>query len=575
MAEGSFTCKNVMRKVLSAYDVEQRIITRLSKLVVDAEMTFKEALESSVELTLYMNNNPSIKRDIEVLEGLMSHESKHAAGIVISPIPLDNILPVKRDGDDHTMLKCQFHKKIIEKLGILKFDFLGLKTLSLLADTLKLIKNNYNIDIDLDSIDVEDPGIYEVMNSGEFLGIFQFSEPSGKQAIERIKPTNFNDLIAGNALCRPGVKERDLYYANKFKVDIVYNSAIVEEILKETSGAIIYQEQTMLLMNKLAGWSLGKADKMRKVKDLEEYREDFVNGCIGNGYTSVFANEIYDRFSLEYSFNKSHAACYALIAAQCAWLKKYYYIEFMTALLSKELNSSNGKEQIPLVISVVMENGINIETPDINKSASEFTCTSDTIVYPLSAIDKVGDTIVEKIIEERKNGEFTSLDNFISRFAKRDINKNTGQMLIKAGCFDAFNINRCLLLQEFFNTRGIKETARVYSEKVIMQYELQTLGIYLTFDPLSDYPKRKFSELKETGDDYIYGIISNVSKIKDRNNNSMAFISVNTKADNIGCIMFRDRLELYGNQLLINLPVVIKGNKSSDKFKINEITFIG
>ena len=575
MAEGSFTCKNVMRKVLSAYDVEQRIITRLSKLVVDAEMTFKEALESSVELTLYMNNNPSIKRDIEVLEGLMSHESKHAAGIVISPIPLDNILPVKRDGDDHTMLKCQFHKKIIEKLGILKFDFLGLKTLSLLADTLKLIKNNYNIDIDLDSIDVEDPGIYEVMNSGEFLGVFQFSEPSGKQAIERIKPTNFNDLIAGNALCRPGVKERDLYYANKFKVDIVYNSAIVEEILKETSGAIIYQEQTMLLMNKLAGWSLGKADKMRKVKDLEEYREDFVNGCIGNGYTSVFANEIYDRFSLEYSFNKSHAACYALIAAQCAWLKKYYYIEFMTALLSKELNSSNGKEQIPLIISAVMANGIHIKTPDINKSINEFTCINDTIFYPLSAIDKVGDTIVEKIIEERKNGEFTSLDNFISRFAKRDINKNTGQMLIKAGCFDAFNINRCLLLQEFFNTRGIKETARVYSEKVIMQYELQTLGIYLTFDPLSDYPKRKFSELKETGDDYIYGIISNVSKIKDRNNNSMAFISVNTKADNIGCIMFRDRLELYGNQLLINLPVVIKGNKSSDKFKINEITFIG
>jgi len=575
MAEGSFTCKNVMRKVLSAYDVEQRIITRLSKLVVDAEMTFKEALESSVELTLYMNNNPSIKRDIEVLEGLMSHESKHAAGIVISPIPLDNILPVKRDGDDHTMLKCQFHKKIIEKLGILKFDFLGLKTLSLLADTLKLIKNNYNIDIDLDSIDVEDPGIYEVMNSGEFLGVFQFSEPSGKQAIERIKPTNFNDLIAGNALCRPGVKERDLYYANKFKVDIVYNSAIVEEILKETSGAIIYQEQTMLLMNKLAGWSLGKADKMRKVKDLEEYREDFVNGCIGNGYTSVFANEIYDRFSLEYSFNKSHAACYALIAAQCAWLKKYYYIEFMTALLSKELNSSNGKEQIPLIISAVMANGIHIKTPDINKSINEFTCINDTIFYPLSAIDRVGDTIVEKIIEERKNGEFTSLDNFISRFAKRDINKNTGQMLIKAGCFDAFNINRCLLLQEFFNTRGIKETARVYSEKVIMQYELQTLGIYLTFDPLSDYPKRKFSELKETGDDYIYGIISNVSKIKDRNNNSMAFISVNTKADNIGCIMFRDRLELYGNQLLINLPVVIKGNKSSDKFKINEITFIG
>ena len=557
MAEGSFTCKNVMRKVLSAYDVEQRIITRLSKLVVDAEMTFKEALESSVELTLYMNNNPSIKRDIEVLEGLMSHESKHAAGIVISPIPLDNILPVKRDGDDHTMLKCQFHKKIIEKLGILKFDFLGLKTLSLLADTLKLIKNNYNIDIDLDSIDVEDPGIYEVMNSGEFLGIFQFSEPSGKQAIERIKPTNFNDLIAGNALCRPGVKERDLYYANKSKVDIVYNSAIVEEILKETSGAIIYQEQTMLLMNKLAGWSLGKTDKMRKVKDLEEYREEFVYDCVSNGYDGTFANDIYDRFDLGYQFNKSHAACYALIAAQCAWLKKYYYIEFMTALLSKELNSSNGKEQIPLVIGVVMENGINIETPDINKSASEFTCTSDTIVYPLSAIDKVGDTIVEKIIEERKNGEFTSLDNFISRFAKRDINKNTGQMLIKAGCFDAFNINRCLLLQEFFNTRGIKETARVYSEKVIMQYELQTLGIYLTFDPLSDYPKRKFSELKETGDDYIYGIISNVSKIKDRNNNSMAFISVNTKADNIGCIMFRDRLELYGNQLLF--PFITTG----------------
>ncbi len=575
IAEGSFTCKNVMRKVLSTYDVEQRIITRLSKLVVEDTMSFLEALGASPELNSYMEQNPNIRRDIVALEGLMSHESKHAAGVVISPKPLDNILPVKRDSDDHTMLKCQFHKKIIEKLGLVKFDLLGLKTLSLLDDCLKLIKKNHNICIDLDDIDMEDPGIYEVMNSGELLGIFQFEGAAGKQAIEKIRPDNFNHLIAANALCRPGVKERDMYYERRNARTQISDSDIMEHILGETLGTIIYQEQTMLLMSELAGWSLGKADSMRKVSDLNEYKEEFVEGCRSNGHDEEFAESIFNRFSLEYSFNKSHAACYAVIAAQSAWLKHNYYIEFMTALLSKQLVEGNGKEIIPLVISAVMAKEIRVKTPNINKSTDMFECNNDTIFYPLSAIDGAGVTVVEKILRERANGQFDSLSNFLSRFVKRDVNKGVGTKLIKAGCFDEFNINRCLLLQEFFDTRSISETSDIYSTKVIMKYEMQTLGMYLTFDPLSEYPQRRLSELKTDGQDYIYGMVSSIKKIKDRNNNSMAFMSINTRVDNVECIMFRDSLERYQAHLAVNSVVSIKGVVSSGKFKVNEIIFLG
>jgi DNA polymerase-3 subunit alpha len=295
-------CNAVVRRVLSAYGFEQKYINKICNSIPDLlGITLQRAYDSSEEFKGYMIKHSEQYKVMQTLEGLMSHVSQHAAGIVICNQPITDVVPCMTVADDRTMYVTQWHKKILEKLGFFKFDFLALKTLTLIDDTVRRIKENHNVEIELDKINLEDKVIYQVLNSGDLSGIFQMSEPAGQQIMERIKPTTFNDVVAGNALCRPGVKERDLYVNNKTAhVRVSSPHPAVQDVLHETFGAIVYQEQTMLIMNRLTGgkWSLGKADAMRKVKDLEEFRADFIECCENNNVDSNTGNAVFDRFDL-------------------------------------------------------------------------------------------------------------------------------------------------------------------------------------------------------------------------------------------------------------------------------------
>jgi DNA polymerase-3 subunit alpha len=306
IAEGQLTAKAVSRKVLTAYGFEMPYINRINKSIPDdLNMTIQKAYDTSQEFKDYMIKHNEQFNVMLRLQGLTDHISRHAAGIAICNQKIDEVIPCMADSEDKTMFKTQWHKKILEKVGIYKFDILGLKTLSILIKCVENIKKTQGIDIDLDSINVEDKGIYKILNSSDLSGVFQFDAPAGKQTIERIKPTCFNDIIAGEALCRPGVKEAETYISNKNlnREQAKYVSSgidIVDEILRETYGAIVYQEQTMLIMNRITGgrWSLGKADSMRKVKDLGVYKTDFVMACSDDGINSDIAQSVYDRFDL-------------------------------------------------------------------------------------------------------------------------------------------------------------------------------------------------------------------------------------------------------------------------------------
>lgn len=576
IAEGSFTNKNVCRKVMSAHNVDQRIINATLKLVEDENLTFSQALIRYPTFSQFMALNPTIREEISILEGLMSHESKHAAGLLISPVPLASVIPVKRDNDDNTMLKSQFHKKIVEKLGLAKFDLLGLKTLTLLNDALIIINRNYQTNIiTLEDIPLDDAASFELLCSGDTSGIFQFDGASGKKTIDEIQPTCFDDLIAANALCRPGVKEKDLYLKNKRFGSVNFANPVEREILGETYGAIVYQEQTMLLMNKMAGWSLGKADGMRKVEDLDDYRSDFIYGCLDRGYEESYANKIYSRFSLLYSFNKSHAACYALIAMWCTWLKTNYYPEFMTALLNLEMDKGDSKETLPILINELTQRGLKVLPPSINNPSSSFELSLDRerIFYPLGAIDRVGKTIVDNIQRQHNAGAFLGVEDFLSRFQRRDMNIGTLEKLAKSGAFDEFNANRSAVLCQMYDLRGSDKASGVmtWSPTIAMQYELESIGMFLKFDPMHGYPTRKFDQLNPLQEEIVYGIITKVSIIKDRNNNDMGFITLNTKADIIEGLMFSHTLQQYRQLCHRNMAVAVRGNVSSGKLKINQI----
>lgn len=568
IAEGTLAPKSVVRKLLSAFDYEQRYINQICKTLEGNEFdTLQEAYDTIPDFQQHMDVIGADKfKMMQTLEGLMSYVGKHAAGVAICDRPIDDYVPCMRDSDTGDLM-TQWHKKLLEKVGVYKFDFLGLKTLTILKKTVENIQRNHGVLVDLDNIDFDDPGIYSILNSLDLCGIFQFDAPAGKQTIAQIKPTCFDDIIAAEALCRPGVKEADLYFDNRD--DITYDSAIVEEILAPTRGAIVYQEQTMLLMNKLAGWSLGKADAMRKVKDLEEYREQFVNDCKNNNYTERFANDIYDRFDLGYSFNKSHAASYAIISATCAWLKYYYRAEFMSAVMTLEVKGSADK--LKEQIKECGKYDINIILPDARISRYDFVPTPNGISLPLTSISSVGDKAVDSIASMFKDGKvYSSFEDFLEKHTKKVLNKRVMVNMIKAGAFDFFDPNRSILLNEYFNYRNEEFTGMTWSKEVQMMFEKETLGMTITSHPLDGYIIAPFDSFPD-GEMTTMGIVSEVRKIRDKNDNEMAFVKIENKQDLIECIVF-NRTFAANKRVLYNGAILrVRGRKDGDKILVNEI----
>ncbi|MGL4774516.1 MAG: DNA polymerase III subunit alpha [Clostridium sp.] len=564
MAEGKMTLKAVTRRVLSAYGYEMRVINKISKLM-DGYKTVQEALEDN-EISSRIGEQE--RKDIALLENSLSHTSTHAAGIVICPEPVRKFLPLSKDRD--TGKYCsEWHKKHIESLNLIKFDILGLKQLTIFSKSIKYLSDfQFN---KLYNIDFESEAIYEVLKKVEILQtIFQFAGGTAGQVINDMKPDCFEDIMVAESICRPGVKEANLYLKNKkefmqtgdfFKP---HYWQYVQEILEPTYGAIVYQEQTMLLMNKITGgkWDLGKCDSMRKVKDLEEYREDFLNSSV---IPRDIANEIFDRFSLEYSFNKSHACAYAMLSAQCAYMLHHHPKEFLAGCMTIELTQA--EPNLQGLIKIAKSLNIDVLPPDINISNNEFIPVENGIRMPITMIAYVGENATKSIIENRPYNDFS---DFISKVPGKTVNKRTISMLIKAGAFDCFNSNRSIMLENFYEMKKEKVDVLYWCDEAQICFEIEAFGFAFSKHPLDRYINKNINEF-EDGNISIIAIINELSPHRDRNGNEMCFLKLENKECSFEGVCFSETFKRFKDKLVPLLPIIIDGKKQGNSVIINKV----
>lgn len=568
MAEGTFSLKAVVRRVLSAYSYDQKITSKISKILDNFNST-KDALKDN-EFSSRITEG--IKEDIVNIEGLMSHVSKHAAGLVISPNEVYKHLPVSLDRDSG-MLVSEWHKKTIEKINLIKFDILGLKHLTIFDLALKYINENGTILTrnDVNNINYEDKKVFEMLqNSKCLLGVFQFAGKTAGQIVTKMKVNCFEDVMVANSICRTGVKDDELYLENKesYLKTGTFNKPsywkYVEDILSPTYGAIVYQEQTMLIMNKITGgkWDLGKCDSMRKVQDLEEFREGFLNCSI---IPREEANKIFDRFNLEYSFNKAHACGYGKISYQSAWFLAYHSKEYISACMTLELTQE--EPNIQGFIKLANSFDINVLSPNINSSTNEFLPVEEGILMPLTSISNVGDKAVKTIMSKRP---FLSFDDFLEKVPKKQVNKRAIINLIKAGTFDCFNENRTIVLTNFLNS--IKETSNLlfWSDETQMLYEREVFGFSLEKHPLDNHINIDFHSLKN-GEVSINCIVNTLTPHVDKNGNLMCFVTLENKKCIVNATCFSETYKTYYSLITPFVPILVTGKKDGDSFIIHKV----
>ena len=526
----------VIRDVGRVLDFPYSDTDKLAKMIPnEIHITISSALEKNKELSDIYENDPKVKNLLDLamkLEGLPRQTSTHACGIIIAREPVVNYVPLyARDG----VISTQFIMTTLEELGLLKMDFLGLRTLTVIRDCVDLVKKNRGIDVKFDD-DMDDPKVFEQWQDGNSIGIFQFESQGMTNFMKELKPDCLEDIIAGVSLYRPGPMDQiPRYIANKKNPEhAVYTHDSLKPILSVTYGCMVYQEQVMQIVRTLAGYSLGQADLVRramgkkKLDVMAKERENFIHGkldeegnvviqgCVRNGIDEVSANKIFDEMAefAKYAFNKSHAACYAVIAYQTAFLKTYYPAEFMAAMLNSFLGNL---DKVPIYINECRRLKIDILKPDINKSETRFTVEGNAIRFGLGSIKNVGLAAVDFITEDRKKkGEFKDFGDFAERISGEAVNKKCVESLIRAGAFDDFGKTRACLLASFediidivnsSNNKGLKnqvsmfeimqeDTADIkynyievkdFSEKELLSMEKEMLGIYISGHPLEKY----------------------------------------------------------------------------------------
>ncbi len=418
-----------------------------------------EAVEQVPELADLKKNNPMVARVLDIasnIEGLARHCSQHAAGVVITPMPVTDLVPVRRIGDGQIV--TQYPMEPIEKLGLVKMDFLGLRTLSVIEEALQNISLSGKPVPDMEHIPLDDEASYEMLQKADTLGVFQLESSGMRQLLKKLRVDCFEDLIAVLAMYRPGPLGSgmvDQYIQCKHgRAKVEYLHPLLEDVLKETYGVVLYQEQVMQCAAILAGYSLGEADLLRramgkkKADVMEQQRAKFVEGAKERGIDGKTAENIFNIIQefAGYGFNKSHSAAYALITYQTAWLKANYRPEFMAAYLSSQIGSK--KEDLAAYVREVRNSGIKVLPPDVNTSMASFTAVGDVIRFGLGAVSKSGHTAVEAILAARnEGGPFASLWDFLCRVDLRVVNKSVVENLIRAGAFDSLNDNRRQLLE--------------------------------------------------------------------------------------------------------------------------------
>ena len=494
---GTMSARMVIRDVARVLDVPYAEADKLAKMIPnEIHITIKKALEQNKELNELYETNAEIKKLLDIamsLEGMPRQASTHACGIVITKEPVDTYVPLYvREGN----ISTQYIMTTLEELGLLKMDFLGLRTLTVIKDTIDLVKKDRNIDVEFDK-DMNDPKVYKLWQEGNSVGIFQFESQGMTNFMKELKPDSLEDIIAGVSLYRPGPMDQiPRYIANKKDPEhAVYTHPALKPILEVTYGCMVYQEQVMQIVRDLAGYSLGRADLVRramgkkKLDVMAKEREIFIHGqvdengniivpgCVRNGIDEKSANKIFDEMAefAKYAFNKSHAAAYAVVSYRTAYLKAYYPEEFMAATLNSFLGNL---DKVPYYIEECRRLKIDILKPDINKSETRFIVDNGKIRFGLGSIKNVGVAAVNAVVEERqKNGEYKSFTDFCERIQAEAVNKKCIESLIKAGAFDEFEQTRSTLMASFEDiVDAISDSSRKNIQGQVSMFDLGGLG---------------------------------------------------------------------------------------------------
>ena len=643
---GTLAARNCIRDVGRALAVPLQKVDRVAKSIPAAPgMTIKDALSESPDFRKFYQEDEEIKYLVDMserLEGLPRHASMHAAGVVIGSEPIVEYVPLCKNGDAVT---TQYEKDTLEELGLLKMDFLGLRNLTVIQDTIKSVKERTGETVDVENLEMTDPEVFKLISSGRCDGIFQL-ESSGMQSfMKELKPQNIEDIIAGISLYRPGPMDFIPQYISgkDSKEPIKYETPELEPILEPTYGCIVYQEQVMQIVMALAGYSLGRSDLVRramskkKASVMEKERLYFVYGneemkvpgCINKGINEDIANKIFDEMTdfARYAFNKSHAAAYAVVAYQTAYLKRYYPLDFMAALLTS-VKDNSGK--LLKYIDAVKQMGIKILPPDVNEGKGDFSVSGDSIRYGLSAIKSVGDSVVSMVIKERdENGPYKDIKDFINRLSGKETNKRTIENFITAGAFDGFGKNRRQLMMvypdilnqvadekkknatgqmsliDFLGEEEAKSFDVSYpdvpefSKDILLSGEKEVLGFYVSGHPLDDVREIIEKETNITSTDFmvssdeedsavedvgardgaiysIGGLIEEINAKITKHGENMAFLKLEDLYGNMEVIVFPKTFEKYRNLIKEGNAIIVKGraqiSERDSKLIASEIT---
>jgi len=634
---GTLAARGVIRDVGRVMDLPYAMVDSIAKMIPqEPNITIDKALEVNSELKKTYEEDEQIHTLIDMsrrLEGLPRHTSMHAAGVVISQKAVDEYVPLSRASDGS--ITTQFTMTTLEELGLLKMDFLGLRTLTVIQNAVRMAEKNTGKMIDMDTIDYNDRAVLESLGTGKTDGVFQLESAGMKNFMKELKPQNLEDIIAGISLYRPGPMDFIPQYirGKNHPETITYDCPELAPILEPTYGCIVYQEQVMQIVRALGGYTLGRSDLLRRAMSkkkaavMQKERQNFVYGneaegvpgCIKNGISEKVANKIYDDMIdfAKYAFNKSHAAAYAIVAYQTAYLKYHYPVEFMAALMTSVIDNPR---KVAEYIYSCRQMGISILPPDINRGESGFSVDGRSIRYGLSAIKSVGKPVIEAIVAEREaHGIYRSLKNLIERLSGKEVNKRTIESFIKSGALDSLGGTRKQLMLTYvpimdsvnrekkyamtgqlslFDLVGEEERKEYeirmpdvgeYEKEQLLAFEKEVLGIYVSGHPLDDYEalwRKNISAVtsdfvwdEETGStraaDNSYAVIGGMITSKTvkytRKNQAMAFFTVEDLVGAVEVVVFPRDYERFRSILTEDRKVFVRGRVSGEEDKDSKL----
>ncbi len=630
---GTLAARGVIRDVGRVMDLPYAFVDSIAKQIPnELGITIEKALTMNPELRSLYASDESVKKLIDMskrLEGLPRHTSMHAAGVVISQKSVDEYVPLSRASDGS--ITTQFTMTTLEELGLLKMDFLGLRNLTVIQNAVRLIHKGGKEDFDIDKIDYDDKAVLDSLGTGKTDGVFQLESAGMKSFMKELKPQSLEDIIAGISLYRPGPMDFIPAYikGKNNESAVVYDCPQLEPILAPTYGCIVYQEQVMQIVRDLAGYTMGRSDLVRRAMSkkkgsvMEKERHNFVYGnpeegvpgCIANGIDEQVANKIYDEMIdfAKYAFNKSHAAAYAVVAYQTAFLKYYYPVEYMAALMTSVMHNAG---KVSEYILTCRKMGIQVLPPDVNEGEGAFSVSGSAIRYGLAAIKSVSGSCIEKLCREREErGPFKSLKDFLTRMEDKDLNKRIVENFIKAGALDGLGGNRKQFMmiyatildniaQEKKNTMAgqmtlfdladdsVKEEFEVklpevdeYAKETLLAFEKEVLGVYISGHPLEEYEEKWRKTITRVTTDFVLDEESGTTNVIDgesamvggmivdktikytKNNKTMAFITLEDLVGTLEIIIFPKDYEKNSRLLEIDNKVFVRGRVSTEEEK--------